>query len=115
MDALKLNDRAVDQLLPLINDIGMTLSNCLLVFFSISLIDQMLNLSIFYMSVSLLRKVKGIHNKEGSDFDGISTMKPWMEKLENSKASDEISEDEARQLIFDLEKSYGAFHSFLGS
>ena len=65
--------------------------------------------------VSLIRKIKGIHDKDGMEFDGISTLMPWMEKLESSKASDELTEDEARQLIFDLEKSYGAFHSFLGS
>ena len=65
--------------------------------------------------MSLIRKIKGIHDKDGMEFDGISTLMPWMEKLENSKASDELTEEEARQLIFDLEKSYGAFHSFLGS
>ena len=65
--------------------------------------------------VSLLRKIKGLHDKDGTKFDGISTLNWWMEKLEKSKASDELSEDEARQLIYDLEKSYGAFHSFLGS
>ena len=61
---------------------------------------------------ALLRKIKGI-KKDGLDFDGISTMTYWLNKMGDMRASDELSEEDARQLIFDLEKSYGGFHSFL--
>lgn len=37
----------------------------------------------------------------------------WLKKMGDMRASDELSEEDARQLIFDLEKSYGGFHSFL--
>ena len=40
-------------------------------------------------------------------------MKLWLTKLHQMKASDELNEEEARQLLFDLESSYGSFMEVL--
>jgi ESCRT-I complex subunit VPS28 len=47
------------------------------------------------------------------DFDGKIKMKEWLLKLNSLRASDILSEDEARQLSFDLDNAYQAFHAFL--
>lgn len=76
MDAIKLDQKAVDQIQPLIKDL-----------------------------TSSLNRVSGIP----ADFDGLTKMKLWLQKLHQMRASDELQEEEARQLLFDLESSYGAF------
>jgi ESCRT-I complex subunit VPS28 len=59
--------------------------------------------------VSSLNNVAGLP----SDFDGLSKMKTWLQKLNSLRASYVLDEDEARQLSFDLENAYQSFHSFL--
>lgn len=76
MDAIKLDQKAVDQIQPLIKDL-----------------------------TSSLNRVSGIPG----DFDALTKMKLWLQKLHQMRASDELQEEEARQLLFDLESSYGAF------
>lgn len=49
------------------------------------------------------------------DFEGLVKIKLWLQKLNDMRASDEIDEEEIRQLIFDLETSYSAFHKHLSS
>lgn len=82
MDALKLNQRAIDEIQPLISDL-----------------------------LTLLRKVNGMK----ADFEGIVKMMSWMLKFSGMRAVDEIQEDDARQLIFDLDSSYSAFHRYLST
>merc|ERR1711893_37170 len=41
--------------------------------------------------------------------------KLWESTLKPMNASDEITEEEARQMLFDIESSYGAFNQFLKS
>ena len=48
-------------------------------------------------------------------FTGLDTMKAWASKLNARGASDELDEGEVRQLLFDLEKTYNAFHESLSS
>lgn len=40
-------------------------------------------------------------------------MGSWLSRLNNMQASDELSDSEVRQLLFDLESSYGAFNKIL--
>ncbi|KAI0213874.1 Vacuolar protein sorting-associated protein 28-like [Lamellibrachia satsuma] len=47
------------------------------------------------------------------DFEGKTKVKSWLATLGAMQASDELSESQVRQLIFDLESSYGAFNSVL--
>ncbi|XP_045505075.1 vacuolar protein sorting-associated protein 28 homolog [Colias croceus] len=47
------------------------------------------------------------------DFEGKVKVQEWLDKLSEMSASDELSEAQARQLIFDLETSYGAFNKVL--
>uniref|UniRef100_A0A7S0WSL7 Vacuolar protein sorting-associated protein 28 homolog n=1 Tax=Pyramimonas obovata TaxID=1411642 RepID=A0A7S0WSL7_9CHLO len=42
------------------------------------------------------------------EFEGKVKVKEWLTRLNKMRASDELSEDESRQLLFDLESSYGA-------
>ena len=47
------------------------------------------------------------------DFEGIVKMRHWLISLNNKKAHIELSEDEVRQLKFDLDSSYSAFMALL--
>lgn len=46
-------------------------------------------------------------------FEGKQKVEEWLITLGEMSASDELSETQVRQLIFDLEMSYGAFNKFL--
>lgn len=82
MDALKLGQRAMDEIHPLLSDL-----------------------------VSSLSKVRGLP----ADFEGLMKLKSWLQKLNEMRASDNIDEDDVRQLLFDLDSSYGGFHKHLSS
>ncbi|CAH2056936.1 unnamed protein product, partial [Iphiclides podalirius] len=47
------------------------------------------------------------------DFEGKLKVQEWLDKLSEMSASDELSESQVRQLVFDLETAYGAFNKFL--
>ncbi|KAJ2938937.1 hypothetical protein O0L34_g17749 [Tuta absoluta] len=47
------------------------------------------------------------------DFEGKLKVQEWLDKLSEMSASDELSESQVRQLLFDLESSYGSFNKFL--
>nr|AAW24949.1 unknown [Schistosoma japonicum]CAX70157.1 Vacuolar protein sorting-associated protein 28 homolog [Schistosoma japonicum] len=49
------------------------------------------------------------------DFEGKDRVKVWLDKMDQMKASDELSDTEARQMLFDLESSYNAFNRTLHS
>eukprot|EP00051_Salpingoeca_urceolata_P006132 m.81601 g.81601 ORF g.81601 m.81601 type:complete len:213 (-) comp14697_c0_seq3:28-666(-) len=48
-----------------------------------------------------------------ADFVGKTMTMQWLQTLNGMKASDNLSEDQKRQLLFDLEKSYNAFNQSL--
>lgn len=43
------------------------------------------------------------------DFEGKVKAREWISKLKNMGASEELTEQQARQLLFDLDSSYNAF------
>ncbi|CAH0717566.1 unnamed protein product, partial [Brenthis ino] len=47
------------------------------------------------------------------DFEGKLKVQEWLDKLSEMSASDELSEAQVRQLVFDLETAYGAFNKVL--
>ena len=49
------------------------------------------------------------------DFEGKKKTKDWLSKLHAMSASQELSEDEVRQLLFDLENAYNSFIAALPS
>lgn len=48
-------------------------------------------------------------------FDGKTKVKSWLETLNSMQASDELSDDQVRQFLFDLESSYSSFNNLLHS
>ncbi|XP_046737959.1 uncharacterized protein LOC124406571 [Diprion similis] len=48
-----------------------------------------------------------------SDFDGKQKVSGWLQTLNSMSASDELSETQVRQLLFDLETSFNAFNQIL--
>lgn len=80
MDALKLEQRAVDQIQPLLKEL-----------------------------LGSLNKVTGLP----PTFEGLSNLKLWLQKLHQMRASEELSEDEVRQLLFELDGSYASFMEHL--
>ncbi len=80
MDALKLGQRAVDEVQPLVAEV-----------------------------MTSLMRVANLP----SNFEGAVKLKLWLKKLNEMRAVDEIEEDESRQLLFDVESSYSAFHKHL--
>ena len=61
--------------------------------------------------VKLLRQVNGI----GQDFEGVRLMMSWLTRFSSMRAVDVITEDDARQLSFDVESSYSAFREYLNA
>lgn len=82
MDAIKLDQREMDEIQPHIRDILVGLN-----------------------------KIQGLP----ADFEGLTKMKSWLQRLNEMRATDAIDEQNARQLAFDLESSYGAFVAFTES
>nr|CAD7444015.1 unnamed protein product [Timema bartmani] len=50
-----------------------------------------------------------------SDFEGKEKVSEWLNTLSEMQASDQLSDVQVRQLIFDLESSYNAFNKLLHS
>lgn len=48
-----------------------------------------------------------------SDFDGRLKVQKWLEVLNAMQASDELSEDQVRQMLFDIESAYNDFNRFV--
>ncbi|KAK9453810.1 vacuolar protein sorting-associated [Dipodascopsis uninucleata] len=47
------------------------------------------------------------------NFEGRAKIVEWLIKLNSMKATDEITDDEARQLLFDIDHAYKAFYKIL--
>ena len=48
-----------------------------------------------------------------ADFEGRAKVRKWLDNLNAMSASDELSEDQVRQMLFDLESAYNDFNRFL--
>ena len=48
-----------------------------------------------------------------AEFQGKGRVKTWISKLHSMPASQELTDNESRQLLFDLESSYNEFMSVL--
>eukprot|EP00897_Mesotaenium_endlicherianum_P010550 jgi/Mesen1/9523/ME000637S08966 len=57
---------------------------------------------------SLLTSLNGV-SQLTPDFEGKIKARDWISRLNKMSASDELTDDQARQLLFDLESSYNAF------
>lgn len=59
--------------------------------------------------------VDALHRTSLPEFDGKVKLKNWLIKLNQMNASDELEENQIRQLLFDLESAYSTFHKLLAS
>ena len=50
-----------------------------------------------------------------ADMQGKAKVREWVEALNQMRAADQITEEQARQLTFDLEKAYEEFHRALAA
>jgi len=48
-----------------------------------------------------------------SDFEGKGKVQNWVDTFSKMSASDELTDEQARQLTHDLEESYNAFNRIL--
>lgn len=53
--------------------------------------------------------------KGSKEWEGRQRMVSWLITLNSMKASDEITDEQARQLLFDVEHAYGEFFQSLGT
>lgn len=49
------------------------------------------------------------------DFEGRAKIEGWLRTLNGLRASDELDEEQTRQLSFDLERAYSSFMAFLNT
>ena len=49
------------------------------------------------------------------DFEGQVKVQKWLETLNSMQASDELSEEQGRQMIFDFESAYNDFNRFVSN
>lgn len=49
------------------------------------------------------------------NFEGKTKVKTWLETLNSMQASDELTDDQIRQFLFDLESAYSSFNNLLHS
>ncbi|XP_070499278.1 vacuolar protein sorting-associated protein 28 homolog [Chironomus tepperi] len=47
------------------------------------------------------------------NFEGKDKVRTWLDTLNSMQASDELSDDQIRQFLFDLESAYSAFNNLL--
>lgn len=47
------------------------------------------------------------------EFDGLRRTRQWLTTLNEMKASDELSDEQARQLLHELDTSYSDFFRYL--
>jgi len=82
MDGVRLEQRAVDELQPMLTDI-----------------------------MTSLTRVPGLP----ADFVASKKLEDWLVTLNAMRAMDNITEEQARQLLFDLDQGYSSFHAWLKS
>jgi ESCRT-I complex subunit VPS28 len=82
MDAVRLDQRAVDEIHPLLSD----------------LLDS-------------ITRIPALPR----DFEPSDLIQKWLVTLNSMRAVEEISEEQVRDFLFDLDKAYSGFHRFLKS
>ena len=96
MDAVKLDLRAVDELQPLLSDLMAALNQL--------------------PDITPSATTDGGSSNNSSGLSGpVDKVRKWLVKLNNMRAIDMITEDDARQLSHDLDSSYSEFSRYLRS
>ncbi|KAL0140013.1 VPS28 protein-domain-containing protein [Mucor lusitanicus] len=59
--------------------------------------------------------IQSLNNVPGlsADFEGKQKVRQWLITLHSMKASDEITEEQARQMLFEMDQSHSEFHRLL--
>lgn len=53
--------------------------------------------------------ITAVNNVTTADFDGRASIVNWLIRLNRMGAGDEVSEQERRQMVWDLEQAYAGF------
>lgn len=96
MDAVKLDLRAVDELQPLLSDL-------------MAALNQLPDI------ITPTATNDGSSNNSSGLSGPVDKVRKWLVKLNNMRAIDVITEDDARQLSHDLDSSYSEFSRYLRS
>ena len=62
----------------------------------------------------LSKLIASLNNVSDGDYEGRPKMVQWLIILNHMEASEEISPEQSRQLLFDIESAYNAFFKTLG-
>lgn len=59
--------------------------------------------------------IQSLNNMPGlpADFEGKAKVRQWLITLHSMKASDEITEEQARQMLFEMEQSHTEFYRLI--
>jgi len=121
LDCKAAEKRLIEEGIPLqgpkVDDTARTVAET--VQFFITLMDSLkLNLTavdqIHPLLADLLDSICKISNLP-PDWEGKIKIRTWLVSLNTMKAADQLNEQQIRQMLFDLESSYNAFHKSLGA
>lgn len=66
---------------------------------------------LFPIMTDLVATVKAVY----PEFEQLPRLESWLRLLDGMNASDQLSEQQTREMLFDLERGYQAFYSYLGA
>lgn len=66
-----------------------------------------------YPDVKELYEIMSRMSSLPAGFEGRTKVKKWLDELHQMQASDELSDEQSRQMLFDLESAYNDFNRFL--
>ena len=66
---------------------------------------------LYPLILELVAAVKRVHPQ----FDQLARLEGWLKLLDSMKASDELTDEQLREFIFDVERGYQAFYRYLDS
>ena len=61
----------------------------------------------------VITTLNAVHGIQGVKEEWVLVLDRWSKKVRDMRANDQLDEETARQLIFDVEKSYRSFGDFL--
>jgi ESCRT-I complex subunit VPS28 len=115
MDAVRLEQRAVDELQPCVHSLFVNVDKSECDYCVHILIRPFLPYALHYSLLSDLMNVLAQVPDTPSDFEPKQKVETWLCKLNAMRAVDEITAEDSRQLFHDLDSAYSCFTRYLKS